>query len=77
MKLPSFQQAHDALSALATLTGREAELKTAESLVGIVTDLFDDKPKEQAALKSAYANARERTDAALDRLDGAIDKRLG
>lgn len=75
LKVPTFQQAHAAIDALATLTGHADTVKAASGLVDIVVDLFD-SPDDQAELKGAYAAARKRTDTALDRLDTAIADRL-
>jgi len=76
LKLPTLQQATDAIDALGRLTGHSAEVNAANSLVAIVVDLFDGQPREQAQLQATYAAAKERTDASLARLDTAIADRL-
>lgn len=75
MKLPTLQEARNAIGALATITGHGETVKAADQLVGIVIDLFDDQPADQATLKGDYEEAKARTDAALDRLDTAIAER--
>jgi hypothetical protein len=77
LKLPTMEQALGAIRALGEGAGYGAQIKAAEGLVGIVTDLFADRPQDQAALKSAYEEQMARTDAALDRLDAAIDGAKG
>jgi len=75
LKLPTLQEARAAIDKLAAVTGHSATVEAAEDLVGIVVDLFDGKPDDQETLKLTYAEARKRTDAALDRLDSAIADR--
>lgn len=72
MKLPTFDQARDAIEALAKLTPAGASIAAAADLVQIVADLFTDLPDQREALQEKYREARRATDAAFDRLDDAI-----
>ncbi|MEG3144202.1 hypothetical protein U1839_06005 [Sphingomonas sp. RT2P30] len=67
--LPTLTQALDAIG---SLTGNSATIKSAESLVHIVTGLFT-HPTDQAALKTKFAEVEASALSALDRLDAAID----
>jgi hypothetical protein len=69
LKFPTLDQALAAVDALESMGGT---VGAAAGLVGIVADLFDN-PKDQQALKDRYAEQKARTDAALDRLENAID----
>lgn len=68
MKLPSFETA---LSAISALTGAGPGIAAASGLVNVVIDLFDGEPDKQEDLRAKYEQAKAGTDAALDRLDEA------
>jgi hypothetical protein len=70
LKFPTLDQALTAVDALSEMGGA---IGSAAGLVNIVADLFDN-PKDQAALQARYAEQKAKTDAALDRLDAAIDE---
>ena len=72
MNVPTLSQA---LGAIQALTGTGPAIAAAEGLFGIVADLFD-KPDDRAKVDAEIAKVRASTDAALDRLDAAIDDRI-